>query len=85
VNVGSSSGAGSTYRSGRRGSGAGRHTVAISYSSDGITPGVVEEAPLPIGPLAVAADVTPRLLNVPRSRAQTLCGRRLDWVEALRR
>jgi hypothetical protein len=23
-----------------------------------------------------------RLLNVPRSRAQTLCGRRLDWVEA---
>jgi hypothetical protein len=65
--------------------GAGRHTVTISYSSDGITPGVVGEAPLPLGPLAVAADVTPRLLNVPRSRAQTLCGRRLDWVEALRR
>jgi hypothetical protein len=85
VNVGSSSWSGQYLPFGTTRLGAGRHTVAISYRSDGITPGVVGEAPLPLGPLAVAADVTPRLLNVPRSRAQTLCGRRLDWVEALRR
>jgi hypothetical protein len=64
---------------------AGRHTVTISYENGGIRPGVVEEAPLPVGPLGVADDATPRLLSVPAAMARSLCGRRLDWIEGLRR
>jgi hypothetical protein len=63
---------------------AGRHSISISYESGGIGPGVVGEAPLPLGPLGVAADVTPRLLSVPASMARSLCGHRLDWIEGLR-
>ena len=63
---------------------AGLHNVTITYTSGGIRPGVVGEAPLPLGPLAVAPDAAPPPLDVPVSRARSLCGRRLDWIEGVR-
>jgi hypothetical protein len=63
---------------------AGAHDINITYASGGIRPGVIGEAPLPLGPLVVAPRADPRLLAVPVSMARLLCGRRLDWIEGVR-
>jgi hypothetical protein len=73
----------------------GLHTVQISYGGSDLHPGsggnaIVTagsqvEVPFPIGPLELgppAADT--RVVQVPVRRARDLCGRSLDWVEALR-
>jgi hypothetical protein len=63
---------------------AGLHALGITYSSGGIRPGTVGQAPLPLGPLVAAPEVAPRLMRVLPSQARSLCGRRLDWIEGLR-
>ena len=61
----------------------GTHTVTLRYRSGGWRPGSHGDAPFPLGPLVVAQDDARALITVAPSDARSLCGRRLDWVEAL--
>jgi hypothetical protein len=65
---------------------SGTHRVALSYDDGGLAPGGGVSASA-LGPLAVspATAAQSRLLTVPTSNAASLCGRRLDWVEAVAR
>jgi len=63
--------------------GPGVHTVTVRYAAGGWRPGSHGNAPFPLGPLAVAQDDPRRVITVSPSNARSLCGRRLDWVEAL--
>jgi hypothetical protein len=62
----------------------GTHTVSLRYSGPDLHPGS-GGVQFPIGPLvlstATAADVP--VTVVPAARARELCGKRLDWIEAL--
>ena len=62
---------------------AGRHTVALGFSGAGFRPGS-GGPPFPIGPLVVSPVEPLRVTEVPTSDARRLCGKRLDWAEALR-
>ena len=65
---------------------SGTHTVTLGYSGSDLHPGS-GGAQFPIGPLVLststAADA--RVMVVPAARARELCGKRLDWVEAVSR
>jgi hypothetical protein len=62
---------------------AGRHTVALRYQDGGLHPGG-GGTPFALGPLAVAPEATDEpMIQLPAARARELCGRRLDWLEAL--
>jgi hypothetical protein len=63
--------------------GGGDHTVALRYAGGGWRPGTHGVAPFPLGPLVVAPVESRRLVGVAPSAARSLCGRRLDWVEAV--
>jgi len=63
----------------------GRHIVTLSLARQDLSPGS-GGPPEPIGPLVLGPE-GPReeaVRRVPANRARTLCGRRLDWIEALR-
>jgi hypothetical protein len=64
--------------------GAGRHQVALVLHGQTLGPGS-GGPPEPIGPLVLDPVVNedPPLREVPSSRAAALCGKTLDWVEAL--
>jgi len=62
---------------------AGGHTVTLHYTVGGWRPGSHGLAPFPLGPLVVAPAASPRLVSMSPANARSLCGRRLDWVEAL--
>jgi hypothetical protein len=65
--------------------GAGRHRIALAL--DGPTPAPGSGGPVePIGPLVLspAGAEDPPLVKLPAARAGELCGKRLDWVEAIR-
>jgi hypothetical protein len=64
---------------------AGRHIVELSYSRGGLRPGS-GGAEFPIGPL-VLSTTTARapVTTVASANARTLCGKSLDWVEAVSR
>ncbi|MBA2348587.1 MAG: hypothetical protein H0V81_09870, partial [Solirubrobacterales bacterium] len=64
---------------------AGTHRVELTYDDDGLAPGQrgQEAQPLVLGPLVLSAEgdeLTP--FSVPVARAEELCGKRLDWIEA---
>jgi hypothetical protein len=63
----------------------GHHTVTLRFSGSDFRPGS-GGAVFPVGPLvlstATAADG--QVTVVPAARARELCGKRLDWIEALR-
>ena len=61
----------------------GSHRVLLRYAYGGWRPGTHGLAPLPSGPLVVAPSSSPRVVGVAPARARSLCGRRLDWVEAV--
>ncbi len=61
----------------------GSHRIELRYDDGGWRPGTHGLAPLPAGPLVVASAASPRLVGVAPARARSLCGRRLDWVEAV--
>jgi hypothetical protein len=64
--------------------GAGAHTVAVTYEAGGLHPGS-GGAPFSFGPLALSrVDAHEPLLRVAPSDARALCGRSLDWIEAVR-
>jgi hypothetical protein len=60
----------------------GTHTVTLRSSDSGWRPGTHGGPPFPLGPLVVAPVEPARLLSVAPSLAGTLCGRRLDWIDA---
>ena len=63
--------------------GLGDHTVALRYAGGGWRPGTHGVAPFPLGPLVVAPVEARRLVSVAPANARSLCGQRLDWVEAV--
>jgi hypothetical protein len=61
----------------------GSHAVSVKYDGQSLAPGS-GGPPSPIGPLVLSPDDgEPPVRLVPASRARTLCGRRLDWIEAI--
>jgi hypothetical protein len=65
---------------------AGVHVMELRYSGSDWRPGSAGPPAFGLGPFAVADETQNRLVTfVEPSRARTLCGRSLDWVEALRR
>jgi hypothetical protein len=63
--------------------GGGVHRVELRYDYGGWRPGTHGLAPLPAGPLVIATTAPPRVISVAPARARSLCGRELDWVEAV--
>ena len=64
--------------------GAVPHTVALTYDTGGLHPGS-GGPPFSFGPLTLSReDAREPVQTVEPSAARTLCGRRLDWIEAVR-
>jgi hypothetical protein len=61
----------------------GAHRIELRYAYGGWRPGTHGLAPFPAGPLVIAPTAAARLVDVAPARAKSLCGRRLDWVEAV--
>jgi hypothetical protein len=62
----------------------GLHSVVLRYDEGHLHPGS-GGPPFPLGPLALAREtINGPIIRVPAERARRLCGKRLDWVEALR-
>jgi hypothetical protein len=61
----------------------GDHRLTLSLATGGWRPGSRGVPPFPLGPVAVAPDTRVRLVSVSPARAASLCGQRLDWVEAV--
>ena len=63
---------------------AGPHTVDLAYDTDGPHPGS-GGPPFSFGPLTLSGeDARDPVETIPPSDARTLCGKRLDWIEAVR-
>ena len=63
----------------------GTHSIMLSYSSSSWIPGTSGPPAFGTGPLIVgSAAGIPPLMTVPVGDARTLCGKSLDWVEAVR-
>jgi hypothetical protein len=62
--------------------GAGDHDVSIRYSGSRLSPGS-GAGPFALGPLALGPVETNKLLSVSSAGARSLCGRTLDWIEAV--
>jgi hypothetical protein len=68
---------------GRRFLERGPHEVEIELGGTDVHPGS-RGNPEPLGPLALStATADLPVITVPASRAESLCGQRLDWIEAL--
>ena len=64
--------------------GAGPHNVALTYDTGGLHPGS-GGPPFAFGPLALSRDDSREpVQTLAPSAARALCGRRLDWIEAVR-
>ena len=61
---------------------AGAHTLTIRLTRDGIRPGVADEG-LELGPLAFTERADAGLRTVDPAQGESLCGLRLDWIEAV--
>jgi hypothetical protein len=65
--------------------GAGPHTFRVEYGGSDLRPGSGGTPPFGLGPFAVAQGTQDRQVTyVEPSSARSLCGKSLDWVEALR-
>jgi hypothetical protein len=61
----------------------GRHRIEIRYHGQGIRPGSGGQQ-LSMGPLVFGRDTAEsKMMAVPVANALSLCGRRLDWIEAV--
>lgn len=64
---------------------AGMHTVRLAYRRGGLRPGADSVPVYPMGPLVLATETAARPVEwVAPANAPSLCGRTLDWVEAVR-
>ena len=62
---------------------AGRHEISLHMNAVDLSPGS-GGPPLAMGPLVVSRSTGDLpLLSLPPARARSLCGKRLDWVEAV--
>jgi hypothetical protein len=61
---------------------AGSHSVSLRYSGSVLTPGS-GAGPFMLGPLALSLDEPSRLVSVAPTNARSLCGKSLDWIEAV--
>ena len=61
---------------------AGRHDVEVDYSTGGLHPGSGGPAPS-LGPLYFAPRSAQEVERLPPARADALCDKSLDWVEAV--
>ncbi len=62
---------------------AGSHELRVEYGDSDLSPGSGGQ-PFALGPIVLARDVTPaNVTYVSPGAARSLCGMRLDWVEAL--
>jgi hypothetical protein len=68
---------------GARRLGRGRHTVILRYDAPRIRPGAGGR-PFALGPIALTQAAPARLRSVAIADARSLCGRALDWIEAVR-
>ena len=64
---------------------AGTHTVTVRLRNGSpLHPGMKGIDRFPIGPLALLREGGSHgIIEVPAAQARELCGRRLDWVEAV--
>jgi hypothetical protein len=63
--------------------GPGLHRAVLKYDEGDLHPGSGGQ-PFPLGPLALAREtINGPITYVPANEARRLCGKRLDWVEAL--
>jgi hypothetical protein len=62
--------------------GPGSHTVTLRYGGSELAPGT-GAGPFALGPLALSLDQPEQLVSVAATNARSLCGRTLDWVEAV--
>lgn len=61
----------------------GRHRVTLRYQRGFFHPGNTGEI-FPLGPIVLSRETTNRpVFYLPPSQARSLCGQRLDWIEAL--
>lgn len=62
----------------------GAHTLEIKHSGPGLGPGSAAKEPFGLGPFVVAQGTDQRAVTyVQPNRAHSLCGKSLDWIEAL--
>jgi hypothetical protein len=62
---------------------AGLHRAVLRYEEGNLHPGSGGQ-PFPLGPLALAREtINAPITYVPAEKARRLCGKQLDWVEAL--
>jgi hypothetical protein len=62
---------------------AGAHELRLSYGGEELRPGS-DGPPLPLGPLVLGTATADRPVEyLPSANAVSLCGQRLDWIEAL--
>ena len=65
--------------------GPGRHTLRFRYSGPDLRPGSGGTPPFGVGPLALSSATGDSPITYVRpADARSLCGKSLDWVEALR-
>ena len=63
----------------------GKHTLSLRYSGPDIRPGSGGTPPFGLGPIALSAATNDsRVMYVRPPDARSLCGKTLDWIEALR-
>lgn len=63
---------------------AGKHSVELRYAGPDLAPGSAAP-PAPLGPLALSLETSGDAVSyVPAADARSLCGKSLDWVEAVR-
>ena len=63
----------------------GTHTLGIRHSGPDLGPGSAARQPFGLGPFVIAQPINPNAITyVQPNAAHSLCGKSLDWVEALR-
>jgi hypothetical protein len=61
---------------------AGTHQLEVHYAGPGLAPGG-GGGQFPLGPLVLGSSVPGALVTVSPADASSLCGKRLDWIEAV--
>lgn len=65
--------------------GRGNHVLALEYRGSDLRPGSAGVPEFGLGPIAIGVGTADRpVTHVSPARARSLCGKSLDWVEALR-
>lgn len=62
----------------------GEQTVTITYERGGALRPATRDYPFGLGPVVIEPVAEPKLVELPSAEARQLCGRSLDWIEAIR-